>query len=62
MSVVETVRRAPSPSGAAANSRRRSFLSGLIGLPMLAAVVGAWWLRSSETVIIRGGWVLSKDD
>ncbi len=41
---------------------RRRLLSRLLTLPLLPVVLGAWPRASSEIVIIRDGWVLSKDD
>jgi hypothetical protein len=52
----------PPGSGEAIRLRRRSFLGSLLALTRLPAAMGALWLRSSEAVVIRDGWVLSKDD
>jgi hypothetical protein len=43
-----------------ANVRRRSLLGGLSILPILA--LSNWWMKSSSVVVLRDGWVLSKDD
>ena len=44
------------------NRNRRSFLRSLLALPMGALVSSGWWFRSADTVVVRGGWVLSKAD
>lgn len=43
-------------------SPRRGFVLGLLSLPVASALFGRWWLGSSASVVVRNGWVLSKDD
>lgn len=62
MSTREPVVCGPPRSGQAIQLRRRSFLGSLLALPRLPAAMSAWWLRSSAAVVVRDGWVLSKDD
>jgi hypothetical protein len=62
MSMLDRVSTAgPLPQGVA-EPRRRFLLARLLALPVLSvAITSAWW-RSSEAVVVRNGWVLSRDD
>jgi len=31
-------------------------------LPLVPAVLSGWWTKSSPHIVVRDGWVLSKDD
>ena len=62
VNMVDVTRRNLSLAKATARSSRRAFLSNLLALPMVPTVLSGWWLRSSDAVVVRSGWVLSKDD
>ncbi|MEP6873750.1 MAG: hypothetical protein ABI887_05255 [Burkholderiales bacterium] len=62
MTMVDPARFRRPLSPGAGKACRRSFLAALLALPTLSAVINRAWLPSSETVIMRNGWVLSKDD
>ena len=49
-------------SQAGSNVCRRFFLRGLSIWPIVPVAMSAWRIKSSPTVILRNGWVLSKDD
>ncbi|MEP7294853.1 MAG: hypothetical protein ABI702_01600 [Burkholderiales bacterium] len=44
------------------NDCRRSLLSGLSILPIASLALSGWWMKSPSVVVLRDGWVLSKDD
>jgi hypothetical protein len=44
------------------NVYRRFLLRGLSVWPLVPAVLGGWWTKSSSLIVVRDGWVLSKDD
>ena len=41
---------------------RRALLGGLSLLPIAPLALSGWWMKSSSVVVLRNGWVLSKDD
>jgi hypothetical protein len=49
-------------SQAGLNVYRRSVLRGLSIWPIVPVALSAWWVRPSPAVVLRNGWVLSKDD
>jgi hypothetical protein len=49
-------------SQAGLNACRRSLLRGLSIWPIIPVALSARWVKSSRAVVLRNGWVLSKDD
>lgn len=49
-------------SQAGLNVCRRFLLRGLSIWPIVPVAMSAWWIKSSPDVVLRNGWVLSKDD
>jgi hypothetical protein len=41
---------------------RRTLLRGLSIWPIVPIALSAWWAKPSRAVVLRNGWVLSKDD
>jgi hypothetical protein len=56
------VRQSAAAKGMSALWRRRAWLAGLIALPFVARGLTTDRLDESSSVVIRQGWVLSKDD
>lgn len=44
------------------STRRRSIVRMLMAAPVLPGLMAAWWTRPSVSVVVRDGWVLSRDD
>ena len=44
------------------NVCRRSLLRGLSIWPIVPVALSGWWVKPSPIVVLRNGWVLSKDD
>jgi hypothetical protein len=58
----ESLQQGNALSQAGLNACRRSLLRGLSIWPIVPVGLSAWWVKPPLAVVLRNGWVLSKDD